>query len=234
MNEARIGSFKEFHDVVSRHHEEWRCWYYRGHVSTAYKLVPKVGRPPFAGKTDDRLMFERWKRHAIAYVQPSPSRLSERDWLAIAQHHGLATRLLDWTFNPMAAVFFSLVDGNGKVDESRDSAVYAHYSRGDFVDMTNEVDPFAVAGIHRVAPGSVAPRIGRQGGIFTLHGPPDRGLEDHLPTGDALQRLIIERACKKEFAVQLSHYGVNRMSMFPDLDRLSAHVNWSFTYLQYD
>lgn len=235
MDEFRIGSFKEFHDIVARHHDEWLRWYYRGHTSTAYRLVPKVGRPPFGGRIDDRMMFGRWKRHAIAYVEPGPNQLSEWDWLAIAQHHGLATRLLDWTFNAMAAAFFALVDSSGKVDEGRDSVVYAHYSREDFVDTKKrEPDPFALLGIRRVAPGSVVPRIGRQGGIFTLHGPPTEDLENQLPAGDGLQRLVIDRACKKDFAIQLSHFGVNRMSMFPDLDGLSAHLNWSFTYLQYE
>jgi len=234
MDELRVGSFKEFHDLISLHHDEWFRWYYRGHTSTAYKLVPKVGRPPFAGRIDDRMMFARWRRHAVAYVEPGPSQLSEWDWLAIAQHHGLATRLLDWSFNAMTAAFFALIDGSNRVDESRDSAVYAHYSRREFVDTKTETDPFALRGIHRVAPGSVVPRIGRQGGIFTLHGPPDQGLEELLPAGDALHCLIIDRACKKGFAIQLSHYGVNRMAMFPDLDGLSEHINWSFTYLSYE
>ncbi len=88
-------------------------------------------------------------------------------------------------------------------------------------------------GIHRVAPSSVTPRIGRQGGIFTVHGPPDEGLEERLPAGDRLEKFVIGGRERRDFAIQLSHYGVNRLSLFPDLDGLSAHINWAFTYLPY-
>jgi len=94
-------------------------------------------------------------------------------------------------------------------------------------------DPFQIRGIHRIAPSSVAPRIGRQGGIFTVHGAPSCDLQQNLPRRDKLKRIIIDRVCKKEFATQLSHYGVNRLGLFPDLDGLSAHINWSFKNLPY-
>ncbi len=220
--------------MVKSHHKEWWRWYYRGHNRSEYRLIPKVGREPFVTKVaNDRVMFAKWKRYAVAYVTAPPRELSEWDWLAIAQHHGLATRLLDWTFNPLAAAFFALVSSSNQVDSTVESVVYAHYSPTEFVDVIRKHDPFARAGIYRVAPSSVAPRIGRQGGIFTVHGPPTRDLQECLPRRDKLEKIIIEPSCKKEFAIQLSHYGVNRLSMFPDLDGLSAHINWSFTNLPY-
>jgi hypothetical protein len=156
--------------------------------------------------------------------------------LAIAQHHGLATRLLDWTFNPLAAAYFALVNpATGTVEEEHDSIVWAHYSRNAVLDeRTKGDDPFATEGIQRVTPGSLVPRITRQGGIFTVHGPPTLNLEEHLPDGDRLECLIIDKTAKAEFVIELSHYGVNRMAMFPDLDGLSAHINWAFRYLKYE
>ena len=234
METMVVKSFLEFHDLIRSHHKAWWCWYYRGHSRTEYELRPKVGREPFATTVaNDRVMFEKWRRHAVAYVTAPSRQLSEWDWLAIAQHHGLATRLLDWTFNPLAAVFFAVVWSDGKVDVSHDSVVYAHFSPTEFINTEKWKDPFARKGIYRVAPSSVAPRIGRQGGIFTVHGPPNHDLKRHLPKKDKLKRIVIDHSCKKDFAIQLSHYGVNRLSLFPDLDGLSAHINWSFTNLPY-
>lgn len=234
MDKLRIASFQEFHDATQDHNSEWWRWYYRGHSRPDYELRPKAGRQPFATTiSSDKVMFDKWKRHAVAYVTAPPRELSEWDWLAIAQHHGLATRLLDWTFNPLAAAFFAIVSSANEVSTQHDSVVYAHYSPSEFIDTSKFSDPFNVFGICRVAPSSVAPRIGRQGGIFTVHGSPSHDLEQHLPEDDKLKKIVIDRNCKKDFAIQLSHYGINRLSLFPDLDGLSAHINWSFTNLPY-
>jgi SAM-dependent methyltransferase len=235
MIEKAVGSFAEFYDIVSAHQSEWWCWYYRGHSKLTYRLVPKAGRDVFAANVvGDRNLFETWMRHAVPYLPGRPRDLSEWDMLAIAQHHGLATRLLDWSFNALNAAFFAIVNSDGQIDETHDSAVFAHYSLKAVVggeSMTKS--PFEFEGIHRVAPSSVSPRIGRQGGIFTLHGPPSRSLEESMPAGDSLEKIVIKAAAKKAFAIQLSHFGVNRMSLFPDLDGLSCHLNWSFTNLPY-
>ncbi len=93
---------------------------YRGHGAASFELRPKVGRfrPPAnsAKKTvNESLMLELFRRQsadrlAISYAD---------DWelLAIAQHHGLATRLLDWTRNPLVALYFAVC----KEHETRDN-----------------------------------------------------------------------------------------------------------------
>jgi FRG domain len=78
-------------------------WVYRGQPDSSYMLVPKAGRPPFQS-LDDLRMFDEWRRKAVAYLPTLPH--SEWEALAIAQHHGLATRLLDWTFKYAVAALF--------------------------------------------------------------------------------------------------------------------------------
>ena len=64
MDEYTTNGFNAFHDVISANHGEWRRWFYRGHSSTKYELVPKAGRPPFTG-TNDLKLLDAWKRHAV-------------------------------------------------------------------------------------------------------------------------------------------------------------------------
>src|SRR5262245_17537764 len=161
MEVCSVESFTQLHDKIKCHHNEWRSWYYRGHSNANYKLVPKAGRERnSSGIVNDRRMFEIWKLHAVAFLSPATNERSEWDLLATAQHHGLVTRLLDWTFNPLNAAFFAVVRADGTIDQTTDAAIYAHYSTRPVVDTSDKnKGPFKSKGIRRIAPSSVTPRI---------------------------------------------------------------------------
>src|SRR5580698_5637168 len=88
MRETTVASLAELHAIVSARKDDWHSWFYRGQTDGRYRLVPKAGRPEFATK-DDRRMFDRWKRHAVAFLPLLPQQLTDWDLLAVAQHHGL-------------------------------------------------------------------------------------------------------------------------------------------------
>lgn len=228
MHEKLIKSFHDFHDIVHDHNSQWDKWYYRGESDPSHLLVPKAGRPHFVSKgVSDVDLFRTWCRHSIAYLD----KVVENQWdlLAIAQHHGLATRLLDWTSNPMIAAFFAVTLPDNSIEQNTESVIYAHFSPDAFLDTGICHNPFDLEqGIYRVSPRSIAPRIMRQSGIFTLHCPPALELNKQLPTNDKLEKIIIHQAYRKQFSIDLSNYGINKLSMFPDLDGLSRHVNWTY------
>ena len=126
-------------------------WIFRGQQQTQadWKLVPKVGREDWfapmcrgtraseflkegvkirlrqsivvAGEAPDKTLFEEWWQRVVAYRADLSSFETEIDRLALAQHYGLATRLLDWTRNPLAGLFFAVEDDRPEYD----GAVYA-------------------------------------------------------------------------------------------------------------
>lgn len=102
--EYKVNSFIELHNILSQYKEN-KLWFFRGQSDILWDIKPKVGREPYVN-IHDKQVFNAFKRQAIEYVNNRP--LNDWEWLAIAQHHGLATRLLDWTNNPLNAAFFAV------------------------------------------------------------------------------------------------------------------------------
>lgn len=198
-------------------------WWYRGHSDKAWRLVPKAGRGPYLLQERRHLgRFRHWCDQAVAYLPALPPNEWER--LALAQHHGLATCLLDWTTNPLVALFFACSDF-----PNTDAAIYAHMPRLFVEKDVLELGSIEISGAALFAR-SVTTRILNQRGCFTVHDPPDVPLEcrksEFLEGDPDLIELTIPAALKPELLLMLDDYGINRVTLFPDLDGLSQHINW--------
>ena len=155
-------------------------------------------------------MMWLFKSHASPLL-PRPPKY-EVEWLAIAQHHGLATRLLDWTLSPLVAMFFAvnpLTKGEG--------AVYIYE-----VDRFRKEEEINLKGLYTVEaffPSHSSNRITAQQGMFTVHPFEEKKLEKGKIT-----KVIFTEDLKHHFQVRMDKYGINYYSTFPDLDGLSKYV----------
>lgn len=197
-------------------------WWFRGQADVAWPLIPKAGRPDFL-LPDNRDIgrFKHWKNDAVAYFSGLPS--NEWECLALAQHHGLATRLLDWSFNPLVATYFACCEC-----PKSDGSVYL-YDPHEFIKesvLTIDEAPTGSAFVPR----AIAPRILNQKGIFTVHNPPNAVIPSRahavLENEENQGRIIIPSAMKPELMQILDDYGINKVTLFPGLDGWSSHVNW--------
>ncbi len=128
-----IESFDEYLNTIHRElgqsGEGKRRLYFRGQSKRTidgYPLTPSVARYKHLGSLSliereqkECEVLETFSNHLLTYVQHRPQTAWEE--LAIAQHHGLPTRFMDWTTNPLVALYFAVRNTGGR---SADSAVY--------------------------------------------------------------------------------------------------------------
>lgn len=215
-------------------------WSYRGHAHIDWPLISKAGRPEFFDphwdrKTTDRGLdrpfkdlgrFHAWRERAIAFCSDLPE--NDFECLAYAQHHGLATRLLDWTHNPLVALYFAV-----REHPDSDGAVYAYFKdvvvRPEIMplDQLDEVAVFFPRPVHQ--------RILVQRAFFTVHPHPEIPLTpDILPdsmrrftdTQENLVRIRIPSEVKPIIQRELDDFGINHVVLFPGVDGLSEFINW--------
>ena len=190
---------------------------YRGVGSAKYQLIPKVGRRRRSGKAletkDEKYILSLFKQRAIAHLERTP--IDDWEWLALAQHHGLPTRLLDWTRNPLVAAYFAVAQ---EMDE--DSAIYA-YQSNKYLQVEKNVDPFKVGHVARVIPNHVTTRISVQSGLFTIHPNPSEPFN-----APSVRKLVIPAKSRKQIKRALDKVGINNASLFPDLDGIARHIDW--------
>jgi len=106
-----FGGWIDFLESIALHNDKWA--YFRGLPNAEWQLMPGVARAdkaPSGGWRPDveKRLFADFKRAAPTFEMGQG--LTDFDWLAVAQHCGLPTRLLDWTDNALVAAWFAVAD----------------------------------------------------------------------------------------------------------------------------
>jgi hypothetical protein len=197
-------------------------WVFRGHSNSSYDLIPSVGRGAHTSRSREKYeesLFDIFRREARGYLAAVPA--NDWEWLSIAQHHGLPTRLLDWTQNPLAALYFS-VDSNLTVD-GEFFALRAITKGGDaFLRQS----PFAITQPVKFYPNIVTPRIRAQEGLFVACSAIETSLDKALREDWSIERLRVPAVKKVALRYELFRVGIHASALFPDVDGLVARLKW--------
>ena len=209
-----INSFESFLGYLNDYPE---TSFYRGQASVDFRLVPSVGRNYIKGQETallqyERVIFDDFKRKYSMFTDVRPK--NDMEFLFLAQHYGLPTRLLDWTYNPLIALYFACCSHSDK-----NGVVYQCFPFSQKVFDPNVHDILSFDSFIYLTPNITDVRYKNQNGLFILYPKP---WEDNFPC--ITRQFAIPYIVKNDIMNKLFKIGINQSFIMPSLDSLCKDI----------
>ena len=253
-SDARAGSWAELVDQLfagswNGDLQRFRSPYaFRGLTCTTHHLsnsLVRLGRDRLNIQTLEQSLLRNFRKYA--HQQTTANRVdSIWHWLAVAQHHGLPTRLIDWTYSPFVALHFAVehpqdfgkdgavwcvnfVEANKLLPRRLKAIMEEEQSDTLTVEMLGEFDTLRAfdslsrqAFVVFIEPPSLDARILNQFALFSLMPDPAASLDEWLREHPGLgRRIVVPAELKWEVRDKLDQANISERTLFPGLDGLS-------------
>lgn len=251
--ETFVGVVRDISTPWYQHTSSLAVWFRGEPAVVESPLIPKIWRPE-APPDPELQLLQDFRLRAIAYTPNPPHREDTDQWLFLAAHAGLPTRLLDWTESALAALYFALAPRK----PGEDAVVWALEPRqlnrlSDPMDRamipltwTPGNNPIAHNNVRcawegglfpgellpvAVYPPHMHPRITAQRSCFTIHGLNQGSIQTLVAAlgnrSPLLAKIVIPSTCRDDLLRSLRMLGVSHATMYPDLDHLADELEGS-------
>ncbi len=256
-----VDSWKDYREKIDG--PDYRSWAFRGQADASWPLASALSRYFRDNKVDKRAwsgqeerVLRIFKRKAHHFLEHIPAEDDSFQWLALMQHHGAPTRLLDLTWSPYVAAFFALERA------TEPAAVWAFR-----VPDISDLDEQTIRNGQKISPREMGPwppgnyeqyfllgetpfviigeplimnqRLIAQAGTFLIPGvlgePVETILNDYPNPEETVVKFVLDTE-KMRFTALREMYSMNitNATLFPDLDGLASSMafelefHWAF------
>lgn len=236
--------FKDEWPELNRHRTKH---IFRGLTNSAYELTTTLQRMGGSSRQLEPKLLRQFKKYAHRDVAES----TDWHWLAVAQHHGLPTRFLDWTNSPFVALHFATADWPGSSADGAvwmldfikvqrwlpeplmallkelDVNVFTTTELADVAESLQALEALEAAGVGEFMvvfePPSLDDRIVNQYAALSVMSRPDRAPGEWLGSRDetVCQKLVIARNLKAQIRERLDMMNMTERVFYPGLDGLT-------------
>jgi hypothetical protein len=253
---VRVRSWSQFRGIASG--QDYRSWAFRGQRDASWPLFSSLSRylldhkvHPRAWSAQESRIVRIFTRKAYLLLQHLPREDDDFEWLALMQHHGAPTRLLDMSWSPYVAAYFALEHA------ITDAAVWAIFPpglnnrpnpslRGIRPNTGDDIGPWNPGAYRRYflpnklrtavigEPKRMNQRLIVQAGTFVMPGLLDEPVETLVPHDYIVKFVIDTTSVRREAMADLYNMNIGNATLFPGLDGLARSLayelehHWAF------
>jgi len=244
----RLESWEDFlKTIISSRYSNWA---FRGERDQRWPLFSAISRyfrnfgvSPQAWLEQEKRILRVFKRKAHVYLEQPPDDGDDFQWLALMQHYGAPTRLIDFTWSPYVAAFFAL---ERTLDEGVVWAMNPARLESSGKPRRSKADPrvkgnfrrFFLKGRRRFIwmgePHTMNRRLIAQSGTFALPGvldsPVEEILSEYPEPEDILAKFILPKQVREAGMRELYRMNITYATLFPDLEGLAKSMAYELEF----